>query len=124
MTQAALDPNSLPAPDWADRRQYERKLLRVPAQMIVPGVGQISVRTIDISLGGIGVISDAKLPMMAEGMIRLSIPTMQQTVVDVICRATIMHCIYNGDLDGFKVGLKFTEMSMPTRDAIYRFIRM
>jgi c-di-GMP-binding flagellar brake protein YcgR len=93
-----------------ERRQGDRKLFRGPAQLLLPTREVLRVRTLDISLGGIGLVAPSNLPRDAVCDVKFRAPLMGDRVEMLVARGRIAYSILSGKENGFLVGLQFTDI--------------
>jgi c-di-GMP-binding flagellar brake protein YcgR len=111
---------SLPA---AERREHERKPLRMEAHLLPPGQPRFSVRLIDISEGGLRMACSVNPPLMSVSVIRMPVPSPDRTAASLIeARVQIINSIYTQAEDGFRVGLKFLDLPAATQKIIADFL--
>lgn len=105
----------------ADRRVDPRKALRANAELLV-GSEHIAVRTLDISISGIGV-SSAFNPRTGQAMsLLLALPDAPRGSNCVVVPVTVVHSILTRGGD-FKVGLRFADLPPAALDAVRAYLR-
>ena len=111
---------------WAatgfDRRTSERKAFRAPALLRLPDRQVLEVRTFDISLGGIGVVTPFNLKLDGVCDIRVRPPILTGGVDVLLARTRIAHSILSGKEKGFMIGLEFTEIDPGLTDLIKQYV--
>jgi c-di-GMP-binding flagellar brake protein YcgR len=106
-----------------ERREHERKPLRIPAHLLPPGQPPFEVRLIDISEGGLRMACSVNPPLMSVSVIRMVVPSADRMGnVLVEARVQIMNSIYVRAEDGFRVGLKFLDLPVPASKAIADYL--
>lgn len=105
-----------------DRRRENRKVFRGPAQLLLPNREVQRVRTLDISLGGIGIVASSNLPKDAVCEIKFRAPLLGNRVEMLVARGRIAYSILSGKENGFLVGLQFTDIPPGTQALIRRFV--
>ena len=111
---------NLPA---AERREHERKTLRVEAHLLPPNQPPFSIRLIDISEGGLRIACTVNPALMSVSVIRMPVPSADRTGATLIeARVQFMNSIYARSEDGFRVGLKFLDLSPVNKDIISDFL--
>lgn len=105
--------------DALDRRRGARKLLSVPAGMVVAGK-QLTARTIDIGVRGLAIEVDEALPPKADCHVVLSLPLAGRSHT-LRLRATVVHGMRNRT-QGYKVGLELTSVSADDARLIEQFL--
>ena len=106
----------------ANRRQYERHALKVTAAIALSSTQIIEVRTIDISLGGIGIIVQVNLPSATVLAIRIPLPSPKGVSV-IETRAEVTYSVLASDVKGFKVGLRFLDLDASATAALIQFLK-
>lgn len=128
--QAAVDTHAHGTPagqNGSERRQFERRVLHVPAQLHLNAGGNttarpMSVRTVDISLGGMAVVAPVNLREGVLLEIHFTMVLRRQPSVDLKLKVEVMHSILARDVDGFKVGLRFVALDDWASQAIHHFV--
>lgn len=92
-------------------RTHHRHLLRTRGHLLFSGHAPIPIRTLDISVGGMCVVSEITLPAKVQGTIELSMPLGNGRFELQIVNIQVMHSIFCNKEDGFKVGLVFLKPS-------------
>ena len=105
-----------------ERRQQQRKPLRANAELLLPGAAPVTVRTLDISIGGIGVVSALNLPSGSQCVIRLASPAQSRGAPTIRIDATITHSIFTIRQDGFMIGLRFGDLSPEAVEAVTKYL--
>jgi hypothetical protein len=105
--------------DALDRRRGIRKPLCVPAGMVVAGK-QLTVRTIDIGVGGLAIEVDEALPAKAECHVVFTLPGDGRGHT-LRLHATVVHAM-RSRAHGFKVGLALTNVSAEDVRLIEQFL--
>lgn len=105
-----------------DRRREDRKLFRSPAQLQLPNREVQRVRTLDISPGGIGIVSPSNLPKDVVCEIKFRAPLLGDRVEMLVARGRIAYSILSGKENGFLVGVQFTEIPPGAMALIKRFV--
>ena len=107
-----------------ERRQGYRKLFRGPAQLLLPTREVLRVRTLDISLGGIGLVVPSNLSRDAVCDIKFRAPLMGDRVEMLVARGRVTHSILSGPEGGFIIGLQFTDLPVSALAAIRRYVSL
>ncbi len=103
-----------------DQRQNSRKVLRSRGLLIMDGIPQFLVRTMDVSTSGVGVASPQPLQQGQEGKIAFEM-FFNGNNYHVASRVRVMYSIYSSH-DGFKVGLQFLNLDMASASAITKYM--
>lgn len=104
-------------------RQHLRKPLRTSALLSSTALPTLTVRTLDISLGGMGIVASANLIMRVRCTALLTIPTRNYGSTQLRLEAAVAHCVFTGAEDGFKIGLQFTVLSAEAEAAIAQYLQ-
>lgn len=103
-------------------RQHERKPIRTSALLSSSALPTLTVRTVDIALGGLCIIAPANLVTRARCDVLFTLPTRDYTSVQLRLEAAVVHCIFSGIDEGFRVGLRFTAVSAEVEAAIAQYL--
>lgn len=107
-------------PSAPEQRRNPRWQLKTAAQLIVNSNQVVQVRTLDISAGGLSVITQFALPMGTVVQINLMLPTWNGPIVPMSVRASVMNCSLDGRNGGFRIGMQFTEIDAGLQQEIER----
>lgn len=105
-----------------ERRQHERRPLRVHAAIAFSATQIFEVKTYDIGLGGVGVIADVELKPGAELFVRIPLPAMPDIVI-IETRAKVAYSILGNDMEGFRIGLRFLNLDANASSALRQFLK-
>jgi c-di-GMP-binding flagellar brake protein YcgR len=111
-----------PGSSGAERRRSERKPLRTTSYMSLLGARPVAVRSVDISAGGMSVIAAANPAAKTPCVIRVGLPGKSLGITLVEVQAIVLHSVFSGREDGFKVGLTFVNPSAEARQAIAAYL--
>ena len=104
-----------------EQRIRPRKPVRVNALVSVSGIPSMTVRTIDISEGGICL--SMPRPLTVGQKCNLAFELVKNGKKGrVMALAKVIYCILNSQ-DGFKTGLQFIEIDPTSAGVISQFIR-
>ncbi len=115
--------NPLPIPSNDERRNHERRILRVQAELLITGRAPMAVRTMDISEGGISVLCPVNLPARTECTVRVSLPVPPTGRKPVELRAVVRYSILSSSGGGFQLGMSVPMTDESTRAAITLYIK-
>lgn len=127
--------------DSQQRRQYKRKAYHTSAELLLPNRKPIAVRTLDISVGGMGLVVSHNLLAGDYCLIRLPLPIkpngrlvceIESTVVHSVFSSGIRRAKVSANLDtahasrdsvgAFKVGIEFSALKEHVAKAIIQFV--
>ncbi len=114
-------PSPLPGKD--ERRTQERRILRVQAELLVPGRPAMQVRTVDISEGGVSVLCTVNLPARTDCTVRLPLPVPPTGRKQVELRAVVLYSILSSSGGGFQLGMSLASLDEATRAAIKQYVK-
>ena len=103
-------------------RGVERKLWRTRAGLTLEGSGQIEVRTFDISKSGLGFIAPVNPVVRSLCVVHIRIPSPGSAGITRSISAVVVHSIFNGSEDGFRIGAQFRDLDRETILALGLFI--
>src|SRR5664279_5069732 len=109
---------STTTPPGPERRQYKRAALRGIAHLVLTGHPSIEVRTVDISVGGMGIVASANPPAGLACVIRVVIPVKPRGTTTVEVQAKVAHSIFSHGAGGFLIGLEFSQLSAEAKSAV------
>jgi hypothetical protein len=104
-----------PAPSAADRRGRARSVLRVQARILIENEA-IEVDTVDLSPHGVAVTSTRPLNIDQECSVELGISVAALATPPKL-RASVRYCARLAE-DRFRVGMKFTAVSIEAAELI------
>lgn len=105
-----------------DQRRHQRRILRVPAWISVPGATPIEVRTIDISEGGLGIAAPGNPAFGTTFTIRFGLPNASGGFSQIEAEVVVVHSVLTQNENSFKVGLSFTSMDASRLVLIRTFV--
>lgn len=109
-------------PPPAEQRKTERRALRVPATLKLPGGKTFTVQTLDISLGGLGILAPANARNGARLAVQVTLPAAAGAPVRIEVPVVVAHSILSRELDAFKVGLQFRSLDPKAESAIRHYV--
>lgn len=112
------DDTMSPPPDTAERRAHDRRPLRVSAHVLLPGSQPFEVRTLDIGLGGMGIVASANPKPGTSFAIQFTLPAKAgHNPAPLQVKVKVANSVL--DHGGFKIGLQFLALE----PAIERILR-
>lgn len=106
----------------AERRVTERKGLRTRATIILGQTQAFEVRTLDMSLGGMGIVAQANPRPGTLMAIRFMLPLKPSGYVPFEAKAKVAHSVYSASEQGFKIGLSFIDLAPDAAAAAQRYV--
>ena len=107
----------------AERRRSKRTLYRSHAKLLLPGHDAIEVRTVDVSSGGVGVVSPLNLLPGLPCEIHLHFRKIPIGMENIAVRSRIAYCVLSGKEQGFLIGVQFVEPPQEALQVIDRYIK-
>jgi c-di-GMP-binding flagellar brake protein YcgR len=107
-----------------ERRQYDRRPLRVNAVARTALQPIFAARTIDISLGGMGIVAEVNPAAGAVFDIEFALPLRPRGHFPMRLGVRVVRAVFASSEGGFKIGLVFTEISPQTAQAIVSYMRV
>lgn len=105
-----------------ERRHHERRGMRTPALLALPGRKPVEVLALDISIGGVGTLCSVNVKPGTACWIYLNLPVSRQDRELLSIEATVMRSIFVSKEDSFRVGLRFNGLTDRQHLLIQRFI--
>lgn len=125
-TAASTDAEAKPAPISLDpepeRRQARRAILRTNVQLFMPDNKLIEGRSIDISSGGIGLVSDFTLKAGLQVTVAFTMLGVDNKPKRYTVAATVANCVLSGEMGGFRLGLLFRNPGSDISKAISDYL--
>lgn len=88
-------------------RQADRKMFRSFAQLLLPNGDQLAVRTYDLGLDGICVVTPVNLRLKSRCKIVFRVPIAGRNSDGIHASGIVTHSILSRQQDGFMIGLEF-----------------
>ena len=105
-----------------DRREAPRRVLRRPASMVLPGNQLVQARALDISRSGMAIVAPANPPVGMACGLRIALPARDGTPQEIEPRVKVIQSLWSAIDNGFKVGLRFQELSPELQRLIREFV--
>jgi hypothetical protein len=106
-----------------NRREHHRKILRTHARLLLPSKEIVTVRTFDISAGGLGVAAGISPATNMRVGVQLHLPTRDGSRELLMAEATVTHSVLSQTEQGFKIGLRFL-LSDSSSAVLARYLRL
>jgi c-di-GMP-binding flagellar brake protein YcgR len=105
------------------KRAHLRIALNLRAHVTLPGITLDNARIVDLSLGGVGVLSERSLPTgsRCNVIFRLTMPN--GSLFTVTAQGKTSQCTFSGSQNGFKTGVGFVQIPEPALAAIGQYIQ-
>ena len=103
----------------ANRRLYARKVLRAAATVVLPGGAKREVKTWDLGLDGMAILSPKPISPGTRCELTFEVPQGDRST-EVNVPVKVVYCSFSGS-DGFKVGVTFGDMDANAAAAIQQF---
>jgi hypothetical protein len=108
---AAEEPSDTPKfaqiPGIDERRKTPRKAFFVMGQIAIPQRGGMAVRYLDISTGGVGLVSDLNIPARTRVHLKFTIMMADSSLYPFVVQAEVAHSTFSSLRRGFVIGLIF-----------------
>ena len=92
----------------AERRDFERRAMTGPARITIEGKPPIMVRILDISFGGMCVVSDTNIPNRQVLKLEFNILIRKSGLYTaIVTHVVVAYSAFSSDQGGFKLGLQF-----------------
>jgi len=111
------------SPPEGERRQVERKPLRVRVRMALAGKPEAEVRAVDVSTGGMSLVVDLNLATGTPCNLAFTLQLPDSSLHKVQVGAVIVHSTYCGLRSGFVIGLQFKGASESLKAALLRYVK-
>ncbi|NML14019.1 PilZ domain-containing protein [Azohydromonas caseinilytica] len=106
----------------AEFRRHQRERFVSTVHLLLPGRRIVEARTLDISVGGLLVVSPLSVPDHAVCGVRLLVPAIPEGTFQVLARAQVVSNRFSGKENGFLMGLRFTALPRASLAAIREYL--
>ena len=123
-----VEPQPLVPPDLEgegsgpNARKYRRVNVNVRAKMVQAGRPPEDARLCDLSMGGLGLITERNIPMAAVCHVKFRLTMPSGVLFTVVAAAQTTYSAYSAHHHGFKTGMRFGKLPEPAIAAITEFI--
>ena len=107
---------------WNDRRKAYRKALFARVELMMQGQPVFECKAFDISSSGIGMIAQFNLASGTTFAMRFGLPLRDKQTRLIQVSAVVSYSIFSGEKKGFKVGLRFSSLSVSTQAALDQYL--
>jgi c-di-GMP-binding flagellar brake protein YcgR len=105
-----------------NRRKSFRKPFSVAGQMAWPPKPALEVRYVDISLGGVGLVSDLNIPPHSHIHLKFKIMLSNGTMHPFVVEGKVAHSTFSSVRRGFILGVSFIRPSDKLLDTIKNYM--
>lgn len=91
-------------------RRHERGRLACTVHLLLPNRRILEARTVDISVGGLRLVTPVNLPLQTPCGVKLVVPGIPSGAHTVMAQAQVTNIVFSGRENGFLVGLRFTNL--------------
>lgn len=106
----------------SDRRTAERRTFRTKAVAVINENQVFQVRTLNLSVRGIAVVSHRNIPIGTVISLRFIVPMKVGDSTSIQVQAIVVHSVFSNELDEFNIGLAFIDLSPTDAAAIGSFL--
>lgn len=107
----------------SDRRVHDRRPLRIPARVLLPGDQSFEVRTSDIGAGGMGIVAGANPKVGTVFALQFSLPSKTNgNPAALQVKVKVANSILGVDQGGFKIGLQFLALDPASERVIRQYL--
>ena len=117
-----MSPPSAPELEGFERRVEPRRALRVNAELR-HAEQRIGVRTLDISMSGIGISASINPRIGQTFLLILAEPSAPRGPVRIEMPVTVAHSILTAAEGEFKIGLRFEQLSRSSIEVVKTYLR-
>ena len=107
----------------SERRLYPRRILRCTADVRASPAETFRARTLDISPGGMAIITEHNPRVGQKLALRLPLPVRPKGMVAIEVLSEVLHSFLALNEGGFKVGLRFVGVEAAAASAINQFLK-
>jgi hypothetical protein len=108
---------------FLERRHHQRVAFNGPAKLQMHGLEKIVVRTRNISVGGLSLVSSLNILPGTLCTIHVSIPDGTGKPAEAEFQTRVANSTFNSIEDGYLIGLSFVDLSAKLAATIARFMK-
>ncbi|MDH5538013.1 MAG: PilZ domain-containing protein [Rhizobacter sp.] len=112
-----------PASTGRERRSHRRKTLNVAVQLCHPGRQLCDGHSFDISAAGVGLIAPIGVPVGTACNLSLAPPDGVPDGNPIELQAVVAHTVLSRGGAGFRLDLRYAEVSTPAAAALARLLK-
>lgn len=105
------------------KRVHQRIALNLRAQVALPGITMDTARIVDLSMGGVGVLTERSLPTGSRCNVIFRLPMPNGNLITVTAQGKTSQCTFSSSHNGFKTGVGFDRIPEPALAAIGQYIQ-
>ncbi len=109
-------------PSHPEFRRHERGRLACTVFLLLPNRRIVEARTVDISVGGMRLVTPMNLPLRLVCGAKLIVPGIPSGAHTVMAQAQVSNIVFSGRENGFLVGLRFTSLPASGLQAISAYL--
>lgn len=102
-----------------DNRRGIRKVLRVPAILLLDGERPVKIRTNNIGTEGLGIVVPHQVQEGKKGQIHFRL-FLDGKTSDIVAHIKVVHCVFSGA--ELKAGLLFSALDKPAAEVVSKFM--
>ena len=112
-----------PAPTGRERRKHRRKTLNAEVHLCYPGRQLCDGCSFDISADGVGLIAPIGVPAGTACSVSLTLPDGRPGGISIDLQAVVAHTAFSRGGGGFRIGLRYAEVSTPAATALAQLLK-
>lgn len=109
-------------PSHPEFRRHERGRLACTVHLLLPNRRILEARTVDISVGGLRLVTPLNLPLQTMCGVKLVVPGIPSGTHTVMAQAQVSNIVFSGRENGFLVGLRFTSLPASGLQAVSDYL--
>lgn len=106
-----------------ENRAHMRRPLRTRGTLLFAGNQPLPIRTLDVSAGGLCLVSEIAIPAKITGLLEVNVPVGNGHFEKMQVNIQVMYSIFCNKEDGFKVGVFFIKPPANLIAAIQKMFR-
>jgi len=111
------------SPETQSGRVHRRRLLNIPAEVVLSSSQSFAVRLVDISEGGAGIVAPAAAPSGLRFAMRFQLPQrVGFSAASFELQSRVVHSILSRDSAGFKIGVQFVGLQPSDVDVLRNYV--
>ena len=118
-----VDVTQTSPPANPERRQADRKPLNTRVKITLPGKPEMEVRSFDIAMAGIGLVSEFNSRSSTPCYLAFSLPLSNRNYHRVQVSGVVAYSTYSSQRKGFATGIQFESVSAELSAALSAYMR-